>query len=120
MAALTHQYETEISGLLQTKEMLLNDLDRLSQERSVLGNNCQALERELGKTHNQSEMMITGLKGELNQKNTDLLRENERLMRTVQAYEGEISYLKDQQAQIQHEKQIDTTRIRMTTEQLAE
>lgn len=44
VAALTHQYETEISGLLQTKEMLLSDLDRLSKERNALVNNCQTLE----------------------------------------------------------------------------
>lgn len=31
-----------------------------------------------------------------------------------------MNYLKDQQLQLHHEKQIDTTRIRMTTEQLAE
>lgn len=63
MAALTHQYETEISGLLQTKEMLLADLDRMAQEKGMLANDLNSLEHELGKNLNHSELVITNLKG---------------------------------------------------------
>lgn len=39
--------------------------------------------------------MINGLRGELSHKNAELLRENERLLRTVDTYEKELALLKD-------------------------
>lgn len=115
-AALAQKYEMEVCGLLQTKEMLLGEVDRVSQERNHLLARCQQLELGLTKTHSQSEQVIRNLEVELSKTNAELMAENQRLVSTVQSYESERSYLKSQQAQ----KQADSTRYKMTTDQLAE
>lgn len=49
-------------------------MERVNDERNRLAATCQGLEMELGKTHNKSEIMINGLRGELSHKNAELLR----------------------------------------------
>lgn len=120
VVALTQHYEAELNELLHQKEMLLADMQRLSQERNSLAMNCHGLELQLGETQDKSELMVAGLRGELHQKNTDLLRENERLVRTVDAYEKELVLIKEENRQLLHGAQVDTTRVRVTADQLAD
>lgn len=49
-------------------------MQRLNNDRNNLAMNCHGLELELGQTQDKSELVVAGLRGELQQKNADLFR----------------------------------------------